>query len=117
MSPPTEDDDFAALFAASEKGAPRTKRPRVGELVKGKVISISKDAVFLDVGGKAEGTLDRSQVSDADGDLKVKIGDVLEARVASDQGGVLDLRVKLGGKGPEARAELQQAFELGIPVD
>ncbi len=112
-----DDEDFAALFAASEKGAPRTKRPRVGDLVKGKVISIGKDAVFLDVGGKAEGTLDRSQVSDADGNLKVKIGDVLEARVASDQGGVLDLRVKLGGKGPEARAELQQAFELGIPVD
>jgi small subunit ribosomal protein S1 len=112
-----DDEDFAALFAASEKGAPRTKRPRVGDLVKGKVISISKDAVFLDVGGKAEGTLDRSQVSDADGNLKVKIGDVLEARVASDQGGVLDLRVKLGGKGPEARAELQQAFELGIPVE
>ncbi len=113
----SEEEDFAALFAASEQGAPRTKRPRVGDMVKGKIISISKDAVFLDVGGKAEGTLDRSQVSDADGNLKVKVGDVLEARVASDQGGVLDLRVKLGGKGPEARAELQQAFDLGIPVD
>ena len=113
----SEDEDFAALFAASEKGAPRTKRPRVGDVVKGKVISIGKDAVFLDVGGKAEGTLDRGQVSDADGNLKVKVGDVLEARVASDHGGVLDLRVKLGGKGPEARAELQQAFELGIPVE
>jgi len=117
MAPPPDDEDFAAMLAESEKGAPRTKRPRVGDVVKGKVISIGKDAVFLDVGGKAEGTLDRSQVSDADGNLKVKVGDVLEARVASDQGGVLDLRVKLGGKGPEARAELQQAFELGIPVE
>ena len=61
--------------------------------------------MFVDVGGKAEGELERSQVSDADGKLLVKVGDTLEARVVSDAGGVLQLRVKLG-RGPEARAEL-----------
>lgn len=113
----SEEEDFAAMFAASEKGAPKTKRPRVGDVVRGKVISVGKDAVFLDVGGKAEGTLDRAQVTDSEGKLTVKIGDTLEARVASDHGGVLGLRIKLGGKGPEMRAELAQAAELGIPVE
>jgi small subunit ribosomal protein S1 len=47
----------------------------------------------------------------------VKVGDVIEARVVRDEGGVLELRVKLGARGPEIRAELQQAAELGIPVD
>ena len=112
-----DDDDFAAMLAASEAGAPRTKRPKVGDVVKGKIISLGKDTVFVDVGGKAEGSLERSQVTDPEGKLLIKIGDVVEARVVSDAGGALTLRVKLGGRGPEARAELQQAQELGIPVD
>ncbi|HVK85161.1 MAG TPA: 30S ribosomal protein S1 [Kofleriaceae bacterium] len=111
-----QDDDFAAMFAESEKGAPRARRPRVGDMVDGKVISIGKDAVFIDAGGKAEGVLERSQVTDPEGNLRVKVGDRLEARVVSDQGGVLQLRVKLA-RGPEAKAELVQAAELGIPVE
>src|SRR6478672_566489 len=90
-----QDEDFAAMLAASERDAPRAKkRPRVGDQITGKVISIGKDAVFVDVGGKAEGQLERTEVSDPDGNLLVKLG-----------------------RGPEARAELQQAMELGIPVE
>jgi small subunit ribosomal protein S1 len=114
-----DDEDFAAMLAASETGAKRAKRPRVGDQIQGKVISIGKDAVFVDVGGKAEGVLDRSQVSDGEGALMVKVGDTIEARVVGDNGGTLELRVKLG-RGPglrDARAELEQACELGIPVE
>nr|HEX4318574.1 30S ribosomal protein S1 [Kofleriaceae bacterium] len=110
------DDDFAAMFAASEQNKPRTRRPRVGDLVKGTIISIGKDTVFVDLGSKAEGSLERSQVSDGEGKLLVKVGDTIEARVVSDAGGVIALRVKLG-RGPQASAELAQAAEFGIPVD
>jgi small subunit ribosomal protein S1 len=112
-----DDDDFAAMFAASEKDKPRAaKRPKVGDMVKGKIVSVSKEAVFVDLGGKAEGQLERSQVSDHEGKLLVKVGDTIEARVASDAGGALLLRTKLG-RGSEARADLQQAADLGIPVE
>jgi len=112
-----DDDDFAAMYAASEKDKPRAaKRPRVGDMVKGKIVSVSKEAVFVDLGGKAEGQLERSQVSDHEGKLLVKVGDTIEARVASDAGGALLLRTKLG-RGSEARADLQQAADLGIPVE
>src|SRR4051812_45091679 len=112
-----QDEDFATMLAESERGAPRAKkRPRVGDQITGKVISIGKDAVFVDVGGKAEGQLERGEVSDPEGKLLVKLGDSIEARVIGDAGGVLTLRIKLG-RGPEARAELQQATELGIPVE
>jgi small subunit ribosomal protein S1 len=112
-----QEEDFAAMLAESERGAPRAKkRPRVGDQITGKVISIGKDAVFVDVGGKAEGQLERGEVSDPDGKLLVKLGDTIDARVIGDAGGVLTLRIKLG-RGPEARAELQQAQELGIPVE
>jgi small subunit ribosomal protein S1 len=112
-----QDEDFAAMLAETERGAPKAKkRPRVGDQITGKVISVGKDSVFVDVGGKAEGVLERSQVSDAEGNLRVKIGDTVEARVVADAGGTLTLRIKLG-RGPEARAELQQAQELAIPVE
>lgn len=113
---PSDDDDFASMFADSERDKPRAKRPKVGDLLKGKVVSVGKDAVFVDLGGKAEGQLDREQVSDREGKLLVKVGDVVEARVVADSGGVMSLRTKLG-RGPEARAELAQAQDLGIPVD
>lgn len=113
---PSDDEDFAAMFAASETGKPKSKRPKLGDAVQGKVVSVGKDAIFVDLGGKAEGTIARGEVSDADGKLLVKIGDTVEARVVADQGGVLALRVKLG-RGPQASAELQQAADLGIPVE
>jgi small subunit ribosomal protein S1 len=110
------DEDFAALLA--EFDAPRgARRPRAGDLVRGRVISIGRDAVFVDLGGKAEGVLDREQVAAPDGSLRVVVGDELEARVVDDRGGALTLKVKLGGRGTEARAELAQAAELGLPVD
>lgn len=111
------EEDFAAMLAEMDGGKPASKRVRTGDIVKGKVISIGQTSVFVDVGGKAEGHLDRSQVSDGEGKLLVKVGDTIEARVVGDEGGVLALRVKLGGRGPEVRAELQQAAELGIPVE
>lgn len=113
-----DDDDFASMFAAQESAKPRSerKRPRVGDLVKGTIISIGKDAVFVDIGGKAEGTLDRAQVEDREGKMQVALGDVVEARVAQDAGGVLQLRMKVM-RGPEAKAELVSAMEMGLPVE
>jgi small subunit ribosomal protein S1 len=111
------DEDFASMLAEMEGTKSKTKRVRTGDIVKGKVISIGQTSVFVDVGGKAEGHLDRAQVSDNDGKLLVNVGDTIEARVVGDEGGVLALRVKVGGRGPEVRAELQQAAELGIPVE
>jgi small subunit ribosomal protein S1 len=113
-----DDEDFGALLAEFEgKETKRDKkRPKVGDLVRGKVISIGKDAVFVDVGGKAEGVLDRAQVTNADNALQVAVGDEVEARVVADDARGLQLRVKIG-RGPEARAELSQAQELGLPVE
>jgi small subunit ribosomal protein S1 len=113
---PENDDDFASMFADSERDKPRTKRPKIGDMVKGKIVTVGKDAVFVDLGGKAEGQLERSQVSDNEGKLLVKVGDVVEARVVSDTGGVMALKTRLS-RGPQASAELLQAQELGIPVE
>jgi small subunit ribosomal protein S1 len=113
------DEDFAALLAEFEgdQKKARAKRPRVGDTVRGKVIKIGKEAVFVDLGGKAEGMLDREQVVDKDGALRVAVGDEIEARVTDDRGGALTLKVRMASRGAEARAELVQAAELGLAVE
>ena len=117
--PPDDDDDFAAMLAQAEAGAPKGKaarRPKAGDLVRGVITTVGKDAVFVDLGGKAEGVLDREQVVAEDGTLKVQVGDTVEAMITGERNGSLQLRIKLG-RGPQARAELVQAMELGIPVE
>lgn len=111
----TEDEDFASLLAEYEVA---NKGPEIGERVRGRVVSIGNDNVFVDLGGKAEGSLELEQVTDANGVVRVAVGDTLEARVVAidDRTGLVVLRSSLG-KGSEARAELEDAYKHGIPVE
>jgi small subunit ribosomal protein S1 len=115
---PDETEDFAALLAEYEGGGKR-KGPKPGEMVKGRVVSIGAESIFVDLGGKAEGVLDRAQVLDKDGKLTVAVGDELEARVADAGGktGTIVLRKIAQLRGPEASAEVAAAFEHRIPVE
>jgi small subunit ribosomal protein S1 len=114
-----ENEDFAAMFEASEQRAEAAgSGPAVGDVVSGTVVSISADAVFVDLGGKSEGMLEIDQVTDRDGELLVSVGDTVRAQVvdSGERSGVIVLRRTLG-KGPEASRELALAYEHGIPVE
>ena len=87
--------------------------------MRGRVLTVGREVVFLTLAdGKTEGVLDLEELRDDKGQLSIKEGDELEARVAElgDKAGHVVLR-RLMRRGPEAKAELQQAFELGIPVE
>src|SRR5262249_9325500 len=107
---------FAKLLAEYDR-KPRRRDPQVGELVRGRVASIGRDAVFIDLGAKSEAMIDASELRDADGRLPVKVGDVVEGRVVEIGGkaGCIVLRRAMG-RGPDAAAERAQAFALGGPV-
>jgi small subunit ribosomal protein S1 len=111
------DEDFAAMLAEFEKDAPKRRDPKVGETVKARIVSIGAETVFLDVGAKSEGVLDLAEVRDAEGHITVSVGDVIEARVVESGGGGVVLRRQAIGRGPQAQEELQQAFELHLPVE
>jgi small subunit ribosomal protein S1 len=117
--PPGE--DFASLLAEYEQksATPKGRRgPQVGETVRGRIVSIGAEAVFVDLGGKSEGTLDIGEVRSDDGEVTVAVGDEIEAKVVSTEDGTPVLRRVIGhGRGAEARNELAQAFEHGIPVE
>jgi ribosomal protein S1 len=48
--------------------------------VKGRVVQIAAESVFVDVGGKGEAWIDRAELPDEDGRLRVAVGDEVEAR-------------------------------------
>jgi small subunit ribosomal protein S1 len=108
-TPPSE--DFATLFARAET------RPvlEVGEVVKGRVIHIAAESVFVDVGGKGEAWIDRGELSDEEGRLRVAVGDEVEATVVST-GDEVRLSFKLR-QGAQARQALAVAAATGIPVE
>jgi small subunit ribosomal protein S1 len=112
-----------AEFEREQPGAGRSKSkkprgPQIGAEVRGRVLSIGRDAVFVDLGGKDDGILAIDEVRGPDGQITVAVGDEIAARVVEVDGrsGGVVLRRTLG-RGADGRAELQQAFELGIPVE
>jgi small subunit ribosomal protein S1 len=83
--------------------------------VKGRVIQISAESVFVDVGGKGEAWIERAELTDDEGKLRVAIGDQVEATVVST-GDEIRLSHKLR-QGAQARLALAVAAQTGIPVE
>lgn len=107
-----EKKGFAAMF--EEQGATkRTRTVRAGEEVTGTIVALNDDTVFVDIGAKSEGILDRSELVDEQSKGPA-VGDTIKAHVASTKEGQIVLRTKMG-RGDDAE-ELQRAFESRIPV-
>jgi small subunit ribosomal protein S1 len=109
--------DFGQLFEASEKErGDRFIAP--GETVKGKVVLITSDTVFIDYGAKSEGWAEREEFQDDQGDLSIKPGSEVELTFIEygPSGAHLGsgLRRTAGGAG---NALLQKAFDSGIWVE
>ena len=129
---PGTEPGFAQVLDEFEKGQSdaeaaggvavgRREEPKAGDKVKGRVLSVSDDAVFVDLGTKSEAMLPASEVKDKEGKLTVAIGDEIEAIVAgtdSNNGGLL-LRKKAGGRSRtvEIGEEIRQALALGLPIE
>jgi small subunit ribosomal protein S1 len=113
------DDDFAALFAASEATESRQRKIAEGDVVSGRVIAIGQTAAFVGIGAKGEATIDLAEFRNAEtGELTLAVGDQLEATVVDDGsgGGSIVLKRTLG-RGGHLPAELEQAMAHGIPVE
>ena len=104
----TESEDFATLFAAHEARAAL----ELGQVVKGRVIQITAEHVFVDVGGKGEAWIDRAELADDQGKLTIGVGDEVEATVVAT-GDEVRLSHKLR-QGAHAREALAVAARSGV---
>src|SRR5262245_27274828 len=118
--PNAGEEDFAAMFAASERAAGRARRSRlaIGDRVRGKIVSIGQEVTVLEIEGGGEGTLETLELRDADGKVTAKAGETLEARVVAmgERQGFYALR-RGAGTGSGGRADLAQAVATGLPVE
>ena len=95
----SDPEDFAALFAR-ESARPTLQ---LGQVVKGRVIHIDAENVFVDVGGKGEAWIERAELTDPEGRLRVAVGDEVEATVVATGD-----EVRLSHKLRQGAQEIQQ---------
>ncbi len=110
----TNEESFAELFAASQASSGKLKP---GAKVQARVLQVSNDWVFLDIGQKGEGVLDRRELTDPEGNLTVATGDTITAWFVGSSKGELRFSTKVGGAGAAAQGQLEDAWRSGIPVE
>jgi len=108
-----EEESFAELLQDS---LVKPVRFNPGQKVKAKIVKISTEWVFLDLGGKSEGYLDKKELMDEEGDISVKEGDVMEAYFLSADSNELRFTTRIAG-GDAGRYYLEEAWRSGIPVE
>ena len=111
------DESFAALMEQNRSGGGGGRRLRAGEVIEAKVIQISGDAVFVDVGTPSDGKLARSEFEDKDGNIAIHVGQVIKATVMDPRpdGPVLSVSLGRRGSGVDLSA-LELAKTSGVAV-
>jgi small subunit ribosomal protein S1 len=109
-----EEISFEELLKASSDDSSRKLFP--GDKVSGKVLKISKDTIFVDLGGKSEGIADIQEFMDRKGNLNIQQGDWVEMRVASTRDGI-HLTKGMKVYGADSLDILREARENLIPVE
>ena len=102
----SDQESFADLF---KEDSITQKHLSPGDKIKASVVGISPDTVFLDVGEKSEGYVDRKELEDDTGALTVKEGDTLEVYFLSAAQNEMLFTTKIGG-GSSTRAHLEEAY-------
>jgi small subunit ribosomal protein S1 len=113
MNEPIEEQSFAELFEQSHQ-EPVWLKP--GQKVEARIVKISPEWVFLDLGGKNEGYLDKKELLNEEGDLTFKEGDTIRAYFLSSRQSEKLFTTKIGA-GDAGRIYLEDAWRSGIPVE
>jgi small subunit ribosomal protein S1 len=106
-------EDFAAMLDKSTMGG----RLYPGQKVRAKVVSVSNDLVYIDLGGKSEGAVDLSEFINEEGTLCVHEGDEIDAFFVNAQDGLMKLTTFTGGYSAITLNGISSAYEAGIPVN
>ncbi|MEJ5360050.1 MAG: 30S ribosomal protein S1 [Desulfobacterales bacterium] len=112
-SPPAGEENFAAML---ENFFPADRREiRPGERVRGRVLAVGKDLVFVDAGMKIDAVVERAELTDEQGHLTCAEGDELELYVT--RVGEQEIRLSRAIAGAGGAQMLREAFRQGAPVE
>ena len=107
------EENFAEMF---EKSFKREGRLEPGQMVEAMIVKITAEWIFLDLGGKGEGYLDRKELVDEAGNLTVKEGDTVRAYFQSSANNEMHFTTKIGS-GPGKQTQIEDAWNNHVPVE
>jgi small subunit ribosomal protein S1 len=107
------EESFADMF---EKSFVQRSRLEAGQMVDTMIVKITGDWIFLDLGGKGEGYLEKKEMLDAAGNLTVKEGDRIRAYFLSSENNEMHFTTKIAS-GPGKQNQLEDAWKNQLPVD
>jgi small subunit ribosomal protein S1 len=100
-------ESFADLFEESLKST----QMQTGSIVQGTVVSVGSDFVVVNVGLKTEGSIPTEQFREDNGDLLVKVGDIVEVAIDALEDGFGETRLsREKAKKAQAWIKLDKAF-------
>jgi len=108
-----EEESFGELL---ERSFVPPTRYEPGRQVAARVVKVTPEWVFLDLGRKGEGVLAAKELLDDAGAVTVKEGDTLAAYFVSSDGSEMLFTTRVAG-GAAGTAQLEEASRTGIPVD
>ncbi len=90
VEPAPEESEMETMSELYEESL---RRVQEGEVVKGRIVSITKDFVMVDIGYKSEGQIPIHEFTNAEGEITALVGDTVEALLESreDEEGALML--------------------------
>jgi small subunit ribosomal protein S1 len=107
------EENFAAML---EQSLVKRQKLEPGQVVEARIVKVSDEWVFLDLGGKGEGYIDKKEVLDESGAPTVKEGDTIRAYYLSTKNNELLFTTRIGS-GPAVKNQLEDAWKSGIPVE
>ena len=106
-------ESMATLLQTTDAAKPPTE-VKVGDRIRGRIVSIGPEQTFVDYGGRAEASIATAELRGRNGEVLLRQGDALTASVASADDVVT---LTLGKRrGVVQAARLRLAFETGLPV-
>ena len=105
--------DFATLLNSYSPTG--TTDLQIGNKVRGKIISISHDTIFVDIGSKIDGIVEHAELLDENKQMNYEEGDVVELYVVELKEDEIRLSKALSGIG--SFTLLKEAYENAVPVE
>jgi small subunit ribosomal protein S1 len=104
---------FAEMLDAYSPGS--DAEVGIGDKIRGKIVSIGRDSVFIDTGSKIDGVVDKAELLDKNGQLALQEGDILELYVVALSEEEIKLSKAVSGIG--GLHMLKEAYEKAAPVE
>ncbi len=107
------EEDFAQLF---EQSTQSVKRLEPGQRVTTRIAGISGDFVYIDLGGKSEGVIDKKEFLNEEGAVTVQDGDEIEAYFVTVENGARKFTTLIHSFPSITLQSIKNAFDADIPV-